>query len=201
MSKHGIFSIALRVAGVVFVTDSVTSIPSVIYSIRVMYGIANPAAYGFPSRNLGIITSASVTALYLAIGLLLLFGSNWLASRFVRDDEAISRLPAGEWQRPLFSLAARVTGLVYLAQSVPALVRAVLEMTGKAQALAVQHETTLREALGFSPWQERLAAIISCAIWVAISIYLLAGATGLVNRLFGPCEGTSEAEENSELSQ
>jgi hypothetical protein len=163
MTKRDLLAVALKVVGVysLFI--------AIMWLTRVGFDIARYVTQGPRNENPYVLmgTFAAGSILYFAFALILLGRGDWIARKLVNEDAALPTVGAGESERPIFVLALRIVGAVWVIKGVWMLSTTVARIFSR---------------VGFSTYQ--LAEIISSGIVLALAAYFLSGGKHLVQLVF-----------------
>lgn len=171
MTKRDIASIALKITGVVLLVQAIISMPLTLNGISMLWG---EKVQGYPGNQylfgaLGILT----ILLQIAAALYLLLKADGTAAWIVREDGPVDLPDAASRRRPLFALAVRVAGVVFLAQGIPGLVRSVVQAVLQARAASEQFGTGALNAFRAGAWIQEWSTVAGSLAAVLVGLYLL----------------------------
>lgn len=165
MTKRDIFSIVIKVLGVICVICAVTSLPGPVTMI-VNRRIMSPGGYD-PLVRWYLIQSCVSPFLFLIMAIVLLSWGDRIARRLVREDDPVGASDADGWGRFVFALALRVVGVVTLVRAIPQLLGSVSAMAAERIHYGMLGSGTLATSLGW---------LVGSAVLVVIGVLLAAGA-------------------------
>ena len=163
MTKRDLLAVSLKVLGVYSLFNAIMLLTQtgIVTARYVSQGLRNENPYVLVS------SFAAGSILYFAFALILLGRGDWIARKLVNEDAALPTLGAGEWERPVFILALRIVGAVWLINGVWMLSR----------TFTLNFSTG-----GFFAY--KLPEIVSYAVLLAIAVYFLLGGKHLVRFVF-----------------
>lgn len=119
MTKREVFSISLKILGVISVMYAIRSIPSIGMAIGMAFQGSIPNYHPYLSLGLTI----AFLAFNIIIAYILLRWGDLIAESLVRDDSVIPALITKEWEMPIFILSLRIIGVVCVIKGIPGLVK------------------------------------------------------------------------------
>jgi hypothetical protein len=168
MTKRDLLSLALKILGVLSAMGAVASLPAIGLAINMVHEgrqhDINPTV---------VLAGAILSpALYAAMAWVLLKGGDAIARKLMPEDSAITAVGAPDWEKPIFVLSLRITGVVCLAMGIPALGEFLLYLG----MLWRYHQGVI----GF----QSLAHLSNALLLFAVGAYLLSGGKHLVAFVF-----------------
>jgi|GEM_PF-3431634 len=173
MTKRDVFSLAVKIVGIWTLVAGIVSVPGMFALVE----LPKSNYLGFSSQLIAILLYIG-PLLTIVTGIILLFHSDSISFWIIRNDVSFS-LPGWMTDRKeVFQFALIITGLILLAQDLPALAYAIYSvlhsmfsgglMLGNAARLNFAHIQVLQSAIG-----------------VAIAVYLLFSKKGACLNLRG----------------
>jgi len=163
MTKRDLLAVSLKVLGVYSLFNAIMLLT------QVGFFIARYVTQGPRNENPYVLMAgfAAGFMLYLAFALVLLGRGDWIARKLVDEDGALPAVWARDSERPVFVLALRIVGAVWLIKGVWMLSRTLSLILPRG---------------GFSTYQ--LPEITSSGILLALAAYFLSGGKHLVRFVF-----------------
>lgn len=162
MTKRDVLSVALKIIGVI----------CMLYAIfDISFGLSALSWQSRSREETGFhwLVAAAIAApvLLFCMAYVLLKWGDAIANRLIRDDAQLPTVGAGQWEKPVFSLAMRILGAVSIMRTVSLLLRELARTPFRAFFMA-------------HSWGD----IAGLAVILLIGLYLLFGARHIVEFLF-----------------
>jgi hypothetical protein len=173
VTKRDALSVSLKILGLVTLYRAVWTVIVMWVGVLVLAEARKSA--DFYAR---LTWSILVPVLLLAAGCILLRWGDTIAAKLVRQDAELPAIPTTGWQKPVFVVALKVVGVVFLVNGLAGLAR-----------VATQAGSVLWLFTGYARAQTYHSIVL-----IALAIYLLSGAKHLVAFAFkerkSPATGT-----------
>ena len=127
MTKRDIFGLALKIIGIIAVMWAILRIPAVGMGIGALFQEPSEPLY----RHYAIwhfVGAITTPILLLIMAYVLLRWGDAISNKLVRKDSEISILGDENWEKRIFVLALRISGVVALLFGVPRLIRVVEQL-------------------------------------------------------------------------
>ncbi len=172
MSKRGILSIAFKILGVVCLIKTIAYIPMLMASLLML---SSQSSILSEIRSLPYITGLIMgPVLMIAMVFVLLRFGDVLSQKLVPVDERFSVLDLNQWQKPIFTLSLKITGIFCFIKGIPLMISALTNLALRA----IQQEGM------YMRFSIHSSSIIGSIIYLILGIYLFCGGKWLVKIAF-----------------
>jgi hypothetical protein len=162
MTKRDVLSVALKTIGVICMLYAIFDISLGLSALSWRSRYREETGFYWL-----VATIVTATVLLLCMAYVLLKWGDAIANRLIQGDAQLPAVGAGEWEKPVFSLAMRILGAMSIVRTVPSL-------------LTQLARTPFRAFFMPQGWGE----VAGFAVILLIGLYLLFGARHLVEFLF-----------------